>query len=215
MLCCLFILSTFFLIYGKRNAVCVTCHEWHHKNTSKRRIPTRSAKGNQPLNIKTAMERPILNLGYPNFRLSFYFILLHVASPLFRRIFMTSHITLSSASYPRWKRFFPNVSQHFVMLSINLWMKAWNTSHELAKLQKYFISFYCIHFLESTFHSLWNNHTQINISAWLLETIILTFQHCILCKIPELTNSSSYFWLDISSLLFRTLYWTSPIPTFT
>ena len=27
----------------------------------------------QPLNIKTAVERPILKLGLPNFRLSFYF----------------------------------------------------------------------------------------------------------------------------------------------
>ncbi len=28
----------------------------------------RSGKGNQPLNIKTAVERPILKLGLPNFR---------------------------------------------------------------------------------------------------------------------------------------------------
>ena len=34
----------------------------------KRRIATRSEKGNQPLNIKTAIERPILKLGYPTFR---------------------------------------------------------------------------------------------------------------------------------------------------
>ncbi len=40
----------------------------------KRRIATRSGKGNQPLNIKTAVE-----LGLPNFRLSFNFILLLVA----------------------------------------------------------------------------------------------------------------------------------------
>ncbi len=39
-----------------------------------RRIATRSGKGNQPLNIKTAVERPILKLGLPNFRWSFYFI---------------------------------------------------------------------------------------------------------------------------------------------
>ena len=78
----------------------------------------------------------------------------------------------------------------------------------------YFILLYTF-FLVRTFHSLWNNHTLINIFAWLLETIIQTFQHCILCKIPELTNSSSYFWLDISSFLFRALYWTSPIPTLT
>ena len=32
----------------------------------KRRIATRSGKGNQPLNIKIAAERPILKLGLPN-----------------------------------------------------------------------------------------------------------------------------------------------------
>ena len=64
----------------------------------KRRIETRSGKGNQPLNIKTAIERPILKLRYPNFRKSFYFILLLVASLLFRRIPMTSHMTLLTAS---------------------------------------------------------------------------------------------------------------------
>ncbi len=40
----------------------------------KRRNATRSGKGNQPLNIKTAVERPFLNLGLPNFRWSLYFI---------------------------------------------------------------------------------------------------------------------------------------------
>ncbi len=49
----------------------------------KRRIATRSGKGNQPLSIKTAVEWPILKLGLPNSRLSFYFILLLVASLLF------------------------------------------------------------------------------------------------------------------------------------
>ncbi len=34
----------------------------------KRRVATRSGKGNQPLNIKTAIELPILKLGLPNFR---------------------------------------------------------------------------------------------------------------------------------------------------
>ncbi len=63
----------------------------------KRRIATRSGKVNHPLNIKTAVERPILKLGLLNFRWSFYFILLLVASLLFRSIFMTSHMTLSSA----------------------------------------------------------------------------------------------------------------------
>ncbi len=48
----------------------------------KRRNATRNGKGNQPLNIKTAVERPILKLGLQNFRWSFYFILLLVASPL-------------------------------------------------------------------------------------------------------------------------------------
>ncbi len=35
---------------------------------------TRSRKGNQPLDIKTAVERLISKLGLPNVRLSFYFI---------------------------------------------------------------------------------------------------------------------------------------------
>ncbi len=64
----------------------------------KRRNATRSRKENQPLNIKTAVEWPVLKLGLPNFRWSFYSSLLLVASPLFRRMFMTSHMTLSSAS---------------------------------------------------------------------------------------------------------------------
>ncbi len=55
----------------------------------KRRDATRSWKGNQPLNIKTAVELPILKLGLPNFRWSFYFILLFVVSLLFRCIFKT------------------------------------------------------------------------------------------------------------------------------
>ena len=55
----------------------------------KRRIATRIGKLNRPLIIKTAVERPILKLGLPNFRWSFYFILLLVASLLFSRIFMT------------------------------------------------------------------------------------------------------------------------------
>ena len=33
----------------------------------KKRIATRSGKGNQPLNIKTAVDRQILKLGLPNF----------------------------------------------------------------------------------------------------------------------------------------------------
>ncbi len=40
----------------------------------KRRIATRSGNEIQPLNIKTAVERPILKLGLPNFSWSFYFI---------------------------------------------------------------------------------------------------------------------------------------------
>ncbi len=64
----------------------------------KKRYAAKSGKGNQLLNIKTAVERPILKLGLPNFRWSFYSILLFVASLLFRRIFMTLHMTLSSAS---------------------------------------------------------------------------------------------------------------------
>ncbi len=40
----------------------------------KRRDATRSGKGNQPLNIKAAVERPILELRLPNFRWSFCLI---------------------------------------------------------------------------------------------------------------------------------------------
>ena len=52
----------------------------------------------QLLNNKTAVEQPILKLGLPNFKKSFYFIFLLVASLLFISIFKTSHMTLSSAS---------------------------------------------------------------------------------------------------------------------
>ena len=67
----------------------------------KRRIATRSGKGNQPLNIKTAVEWPISKLGLTDFRWSFYLILLFIPSLLFRHIFMTSHMTLFSASQRR------------------------------------------------------------------------------------------------------------------
>ncbi len=76
-----------------------------------RRISTRSGKGNQPLNIKTVVERPILKLGLPNFSWSSYFILPLVASLLFRHIFMTSHMTLSSASYSYFENIF--IISHF------------------------------------------------------------------------------------------------------
>ena len=69
-----------------------------------KRIATRSGKGNQPLNIKTAIERPILKLVCPNFSWSFLLISLLVASFLFRRIFMTSHMILSSASRAEQRR---------------------------------------------------------------------------------------------------------------
>ncbi len=65
------------------------------------RIATRSGKANQPLNIKTALELPILKLGLPAFSLSVYIILLVVASLLCRRIFMMSYMTFSSASFFR------------------------------------------------------------------------------------------------------------------
>ena len=39
----------------------------------KRRIATRSGKGNQPLNIRTAVKLPILKLELPNFRWGLYF----------------------------------------------------------------------------------------------------------------------------------------------
>ncbi len=60
----------------------------------RRRIATRIGKGNQPLNIKTAVDRQILKLGLPNFRWSYYISLLLVVSLPFRRIFIMSHMTL-------------------------------------------------------------------------------------------------------------------------
>ncbi len=88
---------------------------------------TRSWKVNQPLNI-TAAERPILKLGLPNLRGSLYFILLLVASPIFRRIFMTSHMTLSSASpyflfiyyYHIYPIIYPAIYYIFFYLSIHI-----------------------------------------------------------------------------------------------
>ena len=63
----------------------------------KGRFATRSGKGNQSLNIKTAVEQPILKVCY-QILCGNYFILLLIASLLFRSIFMTSHMPLSSAS---------------------------------------------------------------------------------------------------------------------
>ena len=58
-------------------------------------------------------ELPILKLWLPNFRWSFYFILLFVPSLLFRRILMMSRMTLSSAS----KFWQPNFKeQSFLMI---------------------------------------------------------------------------------------------------
>ncbi len=61
----------------------------------KKRDESRSGKENQPLNIKTAVERPILKLGLPKFRSSNF---TSRRIPPFRRIFMTSHMPVSSAS---------------------------------------------------------------------------------------------------------------------
>ena len=63
------------------------CHVWRNNNTSKKQDINEEWEENQSLNIKTAVERPILKLGLPNFRWSFYFILLLVSSLLFRRFF--------------------------------------------------------------------------------------------------------------------------------
>ena len=65
------------------------------KKSLKRSYATRSGKGNQPLNIKTAVQRPILKLGLLNFKWSFYFISLLGVYLLF----MASHMPLSRASY--------------------------------------------------------------------------------------------------------------------
>ncbi len=55
-------------------------------------------KRREATRIKTAVERSFLKLGLLNFKWSFYCISFPVASHLFRHIFMTSHMTLSSAS---------------------------------------------------------------------------------------------------------------------
>ena len=65
---------------------------WRHKNTSKKK------DCNEKWEKKPAVERPILKLWLPNFRWSFYSILFNVATLLFISIFMTSHMTLYSAS---------------------------------------------------------------------------------------------------------------------
>ena len=44
------------------------CHVRRHKNMSKKKDCNEKWKGNQPLNIKTAVERPILKLALPNFK---------------------------------------------------------------------------------------------------------------------------------------------------
>ncbi len=68
-------------------------HAWRHKFTSKK----------EGCNEKWERKpTEILKLGLPNFKWSFYFILLLVASLLFRRIFMTSIMALSSALILLW-----------------------------------------------------------------------------------------------------------------
>ncbi len=51
----------------------------------KRIIATRNVKGNQLLNIKIAVERPILKLGLPNFRRSFLLLVASHFSALLNR----------------------------------------------------------------------------------------------------------------------------------
>ena len=63
----------------------------------KRWIATRRGKGNQPLNIKTALEWPILK-DYQILGGAFISFNSLCFLP-FRRIFMTSYMTLSSASW--------------------------------------------------------------------------------------------------------------------
>ena len=84
----------------------------------KRRIATSSRKGSQPLNIKTAVDRPILKLRLPKFRWSFNFILLHDASLLFRCIFMTSRMTLSRASKIN---FLFSIYFAYIRIDVSLW----------------------------------------------------------------------------------------------
>ncbi len=56
----------------------------------KRRIAMRSGKGNNPLNIKTAVELQIWKLGLPYFRWGFYFIFLSL-HPSFLDVFLWRH----------------------------------------------------------------------------------------------------------------------------
>ncbi len=113
------------------------CHMWRHKIRLKRRIATKSGNGNQPLNIKTTVELPISKLGLPNFRWSFYFILLLVAFLLFRRIFMTSHMIYSSPS-----------SFFFIIFCLyNIWFQCINWLYCVAPQH--------LHVLVTKFYQLW------------------------------------------------------------
>ncbi len=67
----------------------------------RRRDATINRKGNQPLNIKTGVERPILKLGLSNFRWIFYFILLLVASLLYRHFYDVTHDTFRRFQFVR------------------------------------------------------------------------------------------------------------------
>ncbi len=69
-----------------------------HKITSKEEGSNEKWERKPAAKYYTAVERPILKLGLSNFRWSFYFTLLLVAPILFRRVFRTSHMTLSIAS---------------------------------------------------------------------------------------------------------------------
>ncbi len=90
----------------------------------KRSIVTRSGKGNKPLNIKTDVELPTLKLGLPNFRLSFYFILLLLASLLFRRLFMTSHMAVFLSNLSHYFMFIKEIPRLFLRYSVVL--RLWN-----------------------------------------------------------------------------------------
>ncbi len=64
----------------------------------KRRTATRRGKENQPLNIKRAVERPILMVRLTIIMWSFILFYFFLHPPFLIRIFVTSHMPLYSAS---------------------------------------------------------------------------------------------------------------------
>ena len=82
--------------------VCTSKREWKHNNINDRSAEKCPVWLHKNKSKKTSrwISKQLYRAASFKARISnFYFILLFVASLLFRRIFMTSHMTLSSASY--------------------------------------------------------------------------------------------------------------------